>query len=92
MNSPPLFPSPTILAQAEPRVLFLDLTNDPGSDRIVAEMGRAGAHCAVAGIAGAFAAKSRFVSDYFALPSRGGAAVRSLVLGLRLEGIVREDC
>ena len=90
VNSPPLFPAPTVLAQAEPRILFLDLTNDPGSDRIVAEMGRAGAHCAVAGIAGAFAAQSRFVQDYFALPDWGGAALRSLVLGLRLERIVRD--
>lgn len=90
MNSPPLFPAPTVLTAAQPRVLFLDLTNDPGADRIVAEMGRAGAICAVAGIAGAFAAKSRFVRDHFVLPDRGGAALRSLVLGLRLEGVARD--
>jgi formate-dependent phosphoribosylglycinamide formyltransferase (GAR transformylase) len=65
------------------------LINDPGSDRIVAEMGRLGAHCAVVGPANSFAAKSRFALRLFALPGRGGSALRSLVLGSRLAEIVR---
>jgi carbamoyl-phosphate synthase L subunit-like protein len=82
-------PSAVRATEAQPRILFLDLTNDPGSDRIVAEMGRSGAICAVAGVAGAFSARSRFVRDFFVLPHWGGLAVRSFVLGLRLETIVR---
>lgn len=75
---------------SEPRrVLFVTLLNDPGSDRVVAEIGRLGADCAVVGPAEAFAAKSRFARQVFALPSRGGSALRSLLLGRRLEAVVR---
>lgn len=70
------------------RVLFVTLLNDPGSDRIVSETGRLGAHCAVVGPIDAFAAKSRFVQRIFPLPTRGGGVLRSLLLGRRLEGII----
>jgi hypothetical protein len=82
-------PASAVRATEAPRILFLDLTNDPGSDRIVAEMGRSGAICGVAGVAGAFSGRSRFVQDFFPLPYWGGLALRSFVLGARLEAIVR---
>ena len=73
----------------QPRVLFLTLLNDVGSDRIVAAMGRLGCHCAVIGPPTAFAARSRFTETRFHLPRFGGYWLRCLVLRARLEGIVR---
>ena len=81
---------PARAEKAQPRILFLDLTNDPGSDRIAAEMGRSGALCAVVGVRSAFSARSRFVRRFFPLPHWGGLALRSFVLGRRLEDIVRD--
>ena len=77
------------LAPPRRRLLFVTLLDDPGSDRIVADLGEAGAECAVVGPVRAFAARSRFARRVFPLPSRGGAAIRSLTLALRLDGVTR---
>ena len=73
----------------QPRVLFLSLLSDVGSDRIVAAMGRLGCHCAVVGPPNAFAARSRFAGTMFRLPRLGGYWIRCLFLRARLERIVR---
>jgi hypothetical protein len=70
------------------KFLFVDLCNDPGSDRIVAELGRLGAHCELIAPPSSFAAKSRFVRKLYPLAERGGAALRGLQLGRRLAAIV----
>jgi hypothetical protein len=71
-----------------PRVLFMTFSNDPGSDRIVAAMGRLGAQCAVVGSEGAFAARSRFAKTLFAMPRFGRYLPQAFVLGPRLNEIV----
>ena len=73
----------------QPRVLFVSLFNDVGSDRIVAAMGRLGAECGVMGSPDAFAARSRFAANFFKLPSQGGYWARSLFLGARLARVAR---
>ncbi len=69
---------------AQPRVLFVSVMNDVGSDRIVAAMGRLGCECAVLAPPDAFAALSRFASRHFALPRHGGAFARTFCLAGRL--------
>lgn len=71
-----------------PRVLFLSLTNDVGSDRIVGELGRAGARCAVLGPAGCFAGLSRCVERRFDLPGALGTWAATLRLRRRLRRAV----
>ncbi len=75
---------------SQPRVLFLTLLSDVGSDRIVAAMGRLGCQCAVLGPASAFAARSRFAGTLFSLPRLGSYWLRCLFLRDRLERIVRD--
>ncbi len=74
----------------QPRILFLTLLNDGGSDRIVAAMGRLGCPCAVLGPHGAFAARSCFATAHFRLPAWGGSWVRSIVLADRLTRAARD--
>jgi hypothetical protein len=73
----------------KPRLLFLSLANDPGSDRIIAAMARLGADCGAVGPAGAFALRSRFVGDTFALGCLSTLLPQSLSLAPRLRHIVR---
>lgn len=49
------------------RVLFVSLTDDVGTDRLVADLGRAGASCAVLGPAGCVASLPRCVTTRFAV-------------------------
>lgn len=51
------------------RVLFVSLTDDDGTDRLVADLGRAGATCAVLGPSGCVASLPRCVGARFAVPS-----------------------
>lgn len=64
-----------------PRLLFMTLSNDPGSDRVVASMGRLGAQCAVLGYPKAFAAQSRFAKAFFSLPQFSGYLPPAFALG-----------
>ena len=50
------------------RVLFVSLTDDLGSDRLVSDMGRGGALCAVLGPTGCVASLPRCVDATFSLP------------------------
>ena len=52
------------------RVLFVSMTNDVGSERLIGDMGRAGALCAVLSPPGAYAALVRCVMAHF--PLRNG--------------------
>ena len=60
------------MSHGQPRILFLTLSDDIGSERIVSEMARRGAACAVMGRPDAMAARSLRVSHRHRLPSRGG--------------------
>ena len=70
------------------RTLFLSLTNDVGSDRVVSEVGRNGGACAVIGSPGSYAGLVRCVSARFDLPARLGPFASSFVLRRRLEDAV----
>ena len=74
---------------ADPRLLFLSLTNDIGSDRIVSELGRYGAACAVLAPARAYATLPRCVGRHYAIPARLGVVARALALRSRLTDAVR---
>ncbi len=71
----------------EPRIVFVTLSNDVGSERIVSEMVGRGAACAVLGRPGSFASLCRGVHSY-ALPGRGGAWVAAMAVPRRLERLV----
>jgi hypothetical protein len=70
------------------KVLFVSLLDDPGPDRIVAEFGRRGARCEIAGPASSFAARTRYSQRLHRLPDLGGPAVRAFVLARRLNSFV----
>lgn len=76
------------MADAE-RLLFLTISDDVGSDRIVSELGRQGGACAVLGPSGCFASLSRFVAERFALPSSSGTWAATLHVRARLSHAVR---
>ena len=72
-----------------PRILFVTLLNDVGSDRIVAAMGRSGCDCAVLGPADGFAARSRFAGTRFPLPRLGGWLSRGCGFATRFRKVVQ---
>jgi hypothetical protein len=76
-------------SDASPRILFVSLTNDVGSSRIVAEFGCRGAICAVMGTPDCLAAASRFNSRTFKLGSRFGTASLQLTARQELEAVAR---
>ncbi len=76
--------------QSQPRILFVSLSDDIGSERIVAEMSRRGALCAVLGRRDAIAAKPMRVVRHVHLPSRGGLWAAALGLARRLELLVAD--
>ena len=63
------------------RVLFVSLTDDLGSDRLVSDMGRGGALCAVLGSTGCVASLPRCVDATFSLP---GGFLAAFMLGRTL--------
>jgi hypothetical protein len=71
----------------QPRLLFVGLVNDPGSDRIVAAMGRLGALCGVMAGRRAFAACSRFANEVFPLPRLAKFVPARFCLAPRLRDI-----
>ncbi len=77
------------MTDIRPRIVFVTLSNDIGSERIVSEMGRRGAACAVLGRPGSFAGLCRGVHQHD-LPWRGGAWVAALAVPRRLERLVAE--
>ncbi len=75
------------MTHGQPRILFLTLSDDVGSERIVSEMGRRGALCAVLGRGSAIAARSVRVAHHVPLPSRGGLWAAALAVPRRLEAV-----
>ena len=72
------------------RVLFVSLTNDVGSSRILVEFARHGAECAVLGEPWFTAACSAYTKRVFPLANRFGAASTRLTARRRLERVVSE--
>jgi hypothetical protein len=70
------------------KILFVSVLDDPGPDRIVAEFGRRGARCEIAGPASSFAARTRYAQALHWLPDFGGVAARAFVLARRLNSFV----
>ncbi len=76
------------MSHGQPRILFLTLSDDIGSERIVSEMGRLGAACAVMGRPGAMASRSLRVSHRHDLPWRGGLWAAARRVGRGLDALV----
>ena len=77
------------MIDTRPRIVFVTLSDDVGSDRIVSEMGRQGAACAVLGRPGSLAGLCRGVHAHD-LPARGGAWVAALAVPRRLERLTAD--
>jgi hypothetical protein len=75
------------MIETQPRILFLTLSDDIGSERIVSDMGRRGATCAVLGRPRAVAALSVRVSHHRTLPGRGGMWAAAMAVASRLESM-----
>ncbi len=75
------------MSHGQPRILFLTLSDDVGSERIVSEMGRLGAACAVMGRPGTMAARSLRVSHRHDLPSHGGLWAAAHRVGRGLDAL-----
>ena len=74
------------------RVLFVSMTNDVGSDRLIGNMGRAGALCAVLAPPDAFAALVRCVVAQFPLRSGLGGIGAAFDLARSLESAIEVWC
>ena len=77
------------MTDTRPRIVFVTLSDDIGSERIVSEMGRQGAACAVLGRPGSLASLCRGVHHHD-LPSRGGAWAAARALPRRLERLAAD--
>ncbi len=74
----------------EPRLAFLTLSNDVGSERIVAQLSREGAACAVVGTADSYAMTTRHAARRVALPRFGGPSFARILVRGRLERLLSE--
>jgi len=72
------------------RVVFVSLTNDVGSERVVAEMGRCGVECALISPKGFYCATLVEVIRHFTLPAHYGVRFGTLFVRGRLEQAARE--
>ena len=79
------------MTEIRPRIVFVTLSDDVGSERIVSEMGRQGAACAVLGRPGNLASLCRGVHVHD-LPSRGGAWAAALAVPRRLQSLMSRWC
>ena len=77
-------------AESPPRVLFVGFSGDPGSDRIVADMGELGAECAVVAPKSSFPTRSRYAARVFPTPNWRWAPLRALAIVQKLEAIAAE--
>lgn len=78
------------MTQGQPRLLFLSLSDDMGSERIVVEMGRRGAVCEVLARRDSLAATSKRVTRHHRLPSLGGVWVAARSLARALEDVATD--
>ena len=79
------------MTDTRPRIVFVTLSDDVGSERIVSEMGRRGAACAVLGRPGSLASLCRGVFAHD-LPSRAGVWAAAVAVPRRLEAVVSRWC
>ena len=77
------------MSDNRPRIVFVTLSDDVGSERIVSEMGRQGAACAVLGRPGCLASLSRDVIHY-RLPAYAGTWAAAVAVPHRLEAVVAD--
>ena len=77
------------MTDTRPRIVFVTLSDDIGSERIVSEMGRQGAACAVLGRPGSLAGLCQGVLHHY-LPSYGGVWVAAVAMPRRLERLVAD--
>ena len=77
------------MSNNRPRIVFLTLSDDIGSERIVSEMGRQGAACAVLGQPGCLASLCRDVIPYH-LPGYAGTWAAAVAVPRRLEALVAD--
>lgn len=77
------------MRDSQPRILFLSLSDDAGSERIVSEMSRRGARCSVMARAGSVVACPMGIVDRFVLPGWAGPLTAALGLARRLRNAAR---
>ena len=72
------------------RVLFVALSNDLGSERIISGMTRCGVECAVMSPPAYFCAKTAAAKRHFSIPDHHGIWLGTLFVRHRLEDAIRE--
>jgi len=72
------------------RVLFVSLTNDVGSERVVGEMAHCGVQCALVSPKGFYCAALAAITRHFPLPAHYGVRFGTLFVRARLERAARE--
>ncbi len=72
------------MTDGQPRILFLGLSGDIGSERVPSEMARRGARCAVMARPGSIAMRPAGLAYRFDLPARGGPLMAAFGLARRL--------
>ena len=77
------------MTDTRPRIVFVTLSDDVGSERIVSEMGRQGAACAVLGRPGCLASLCQGVIAYH-LPAYAGPWAAAVAVPPRLEALVAD--
>ena len=72
------------------RLLFVALSNDLGSERIISGMARCGVECAVMSPSNYFCAKTGSAKRHFSIPDHHGVWLGTLFVRHRLEDAIRE--
>ena len=95
-NTPPhhlldTSPEPANAAKGfEPRILFVALVNNVGCERVIIEMSRHGALCALMSPDGFYCTKVQSLARHFSLPQGGVVWLTSLFVRRRLEVAVHD--
>jgi ATP-grasp domain len=76
----------------KPRILFVALINNVGSERVIAEMTHYGSLCAVMSPRGHYCTKARAVARHFPLPKLPSVWLEALFVRRRIESAVRDWC
>ena len=72
------------------RLLFVALSNDLGSERIISGMARCGVECAVMSPSNYFCTKTGSAKRHFSIPDHHGVWLGTLFVRHRLEDAIRE--
>jgi hypothetical protein len=76
--------------EPKPRILFVALVNNVGSERVIAEMTHYGSLCAVMSPSGYYCTKTRAVARHFPLPKLPSIWLEALFVRRRIESAVRD--